>query len=103
MDNLHKMINKTTNIVAGGIDNAVFYNKQGPSSSSNLDDGIYIDCQPTGNSEETTDVNLNKNTNDLGSFTTSISSETLTLFISTICIIVIIILIYKSIKYFTKD
>jgi len=102
LDNLHKMITKTTNIVAGGIDNAIFYNKSGPSSSStNSEEGIYIDCQPTGNSEETTDVNYNKSTNDLGSFTSSISIETLILFIAPICIILIIILIYKSINYFT--
>ena len=40
----------------------MFYNSSGPNStSSSLGEGIYISCNPTGNSEETTEVTYEKN------------------------------------------
>ena len=38
----------------------LFYNKKGPNSSSSAEGDIYISCQPTGNSEENTDVMYDK-------------------------------------------
>jgi carbonic anhydrase len=44
-------------------DGNLFFNSSGPNQSSSGDDGIYISCSPTGNSEETTDTTTNTNTN----------------------------------------
>ena len=46
----------------------LYYNSSGPNSTNNIDEGIYISCQPTGSSEEETDVTYIKNTTsyDLG-------------------------------------
>jgi len=42
--------------------NDLFYNSHGPNSSgSAVSEGIYISCQPTGSSEEETNVSYNKN------------------------------------------
>lgn len=35
---------------------AIYYNSQGPVTGIAIDDGIYISCQPTGSSDETTPV-----------------------------------------------
>jgi carbonic anhydrase len=51
--------------------NLLFFNSSGPQNASdaNFDDGIYISCNPTGSSQEKTDINYEKNTtnNNLGS------------------------------------
>jgi len=41
-------------------ENGLFYNSSGPNSNTNLGDGIYISCQPTGSSEEETAVTYEK-------------------------------------------
>jgi len=43
-------------------DGNLFFNSSGPNQSSS-NDGIYISCQPTGSSVDTTDTTTNKNTN----------------------------------------
>lgn len=40
--------------------NGLFYNSSGPNSTTDLGDGIYISCNPTGSSEETTEVTFEK-------------------------------------------
>uniref|UniRef100_A0A6C0EQ50 Alpha-carbonic anhydrase domain-containing protein n=1 Tax=viral metagenome TaxID=1070528 RepID=A0A6C0EQ50_9ZZZZ len=40
----------------------LFYNPKGPNATGTVGDGIYISCQPTGSSEEETDVTYAKNT-----------------------------------------
>ena len=40
----------------------LFYNSSGPNTSSGSLEGIYISCQPTGSSQEETDVEYSKNT-----------------------------------------
>lgn len=35
---------------------SLFYNEKGPTMNNNLDDNIYIDCQPVGSSDETVDT-----------------------------------------------
>jgi carbonic anhydrase len=40
----------------------LFYNAKGPISGVKVGDGIYISCQPTGSSEEETDVTYDTNT-----------------------------------------
>ena len=38
----------------------LFFNSSGPNSTTDLGDGIYISCNPTGSSEETTEVTFEK-------------------------------------------
>jgi hypothetical protein len=52
---------------------SLFLNSQGPSSNTGAGGDIYIDCQPTGNSEEETNVTLNKTP----SITSGVSSDML--------------------------
>lgn len=90
---LQTIISASTDIVAGGINNALFYNVTGPAASSLTDDGIYIDCQPTGNSEETADVVFTKNSvYDLGKY---VNSEYLLYIIGPILMATLIVSIYK--------
>ena len=56
LNKLRSIIGKYDMIAYGG---NLFYNKKGPNSSSAEGD-IYISCQPTGNSEENTDVMYDK-------------------------------------------
>ena len=42
----------------------LFFNAKGPNSSGSIGDGIYISCQPTGSSEEETDITTNKSSTD---------------------------------------
>lgn len=42
----------------------LFFNAKGPNSSGSVGDGIYISCQPTGSSEEETDITTNKTSTD---------------------------------------
>jgi hypothetical protein len=46
----------------------LFFNAKGPNSSGSVGDGIYISCQPTGSSEEETDI-----TNDKSSTNSDVS------------------------------
>ena len=66
---LNKIITKYSLPTPGG---GLFYNSKGPNSTGNdaLGEGIYISCQPTGSSEEETDVTYNKQrvSYDLSSF-----------------------------------
>jgi len=52
---------------------SLFLNSVGPSSDTGAGGDIYIDCQPTGNSEEETNVTLNKTP----SITSGVSSDML--------------------------
>lgn len=42
----------------------LFLNAKGPNSSGSIGDGIYISCQPTGSSEEETEITTTKNSTD---------------------------------------
>ncbi len=68
------------------------------------DGEIYIDCSPTGNSEEeinVTNVNVKSQTqNDLGSI---LSSPVFTILISSVLFVVVILLMYKMLMYMTDD
>jgi carbonic anhydrase len=59
-DNLKKIILENYYEVKPGV--SFFYNSKGPNASS--EDDIYIDCQPVGQSEETTTV-VNDNSNSI--------------------------------------
>jgi len=97
--NLQSIISQSNIVVAPGIDNSLFYNQSGPSSSAILDDGIYIDCKPTGDSEEMTDVPFTKATYyDLSSY---VSSDVFILLAGSIAFMALIYLINKFILYLT--
>ena len=77
-----------------------YFNKYGPSMGDLGDGQIYIDCQPTGNSEDTTQVEYSKSAinNDLGSI---LNSKVTIFIISVFIIIVLLIIIYKLLLYLT--
>jgi len=81
----------------------LFLNPNGPTMGEG-DGEIYIDCSPTGNSEEeinVTNVNVKSQTqNDLG---TILSSPVFTILISSVLFVVVILLIYKMLMYMTDD
>ena len=64
-------------------------------------DEIYIDGQPTGNSEETTEVEYSKSptNNDLGSF---FNSQVFIFIIAALIFVILIVVIHKIIVYFSK-
>jgi hypothetical protein len=80
----------------------LFYNSKGPNTSGNaaLGDGIYISCQPTGSSEEETDVTYNKSqiTYDLS----SLFSGNFSTFVGLIVFVIIIFIINYLYGYFTS-
>lgn len=61
LSQLAKIISKNSIDITG---KDLFYNSKGPTTGESLGDGIYISCQPTGTSNETTDVTYDKNTNN---------------------------------------
>lgn len=67
---LKTLIQATSNPLQPSEDNYLFYNHVGPKNMKGPGGGdgeIYIDCSPTGNSEETTDVDYKK-TNSVETF-----------------------------------
>ena len=100
--NLKSIISESIHTVAPGVDNSLFYNAVGPASSNSLNDGIYIDCKPTGDSEETTDVSFTKpnpSYYDLGSY---VNSDFLTIIIASVGFIALLYIINKLLIYMTN-
>jgi len=83
-------------ITIGGGD--VFFNSKGPNTSKNTANGIYISCQPTGSSEEDTEVTTNKNpTNfDLNSM---LNDPTTFLIIQIIVACVLFIILFFALNF----
>jgi hypothetical protein len=59
LDILKKIITPTT--MSYKITGGLFYNASGPNTTTDMGDGIYISCNPTGSSIETTNVKYEKN------------------------------------------
>jgi carbonic anhydrase len=57
LDTLKQLLKTNTEIASGG---GLFYNSSGPNTTKELGDGIYISCNPTGSSTETTEVSYEK-------------------------------------------
>jgi len=80
----------------------LFFNPDGPTSGTGGDGEIYIDCNPTGNSEEDVDVtydNVKPATKfDLGNL---FSNPIFMLILSSIFFVIIILLVYTFLKYLT--
>lgn len=74
----------------------LFYNQKGPNQSK-MGDGIYISCQPTGASEEETDVEYTKESSsgDLFSF----DKETLKIIVQVLLSSLIFLIIFGFIAY----
>lgn len=99
IDTLQKIITPVTDIKYPSVE--YFYNKYGPSMGGDGSDEIYIDCQPTGNTEETTEVEYSKSptNNDLGSF---FNSQVFIFIIAALIFVILIVVIHKIIVYFSK-
>ena len=71
-----------------------FFNESGPTRGNTGDGQIYIDCQPTGNSEETTQVEYSKSptVNNLGSI---FNGQIFVFLVAAFIFIVLIVLIHK--------
>lgn len=77
---------------------SLFLNSEGPSSDTGAGGDIYIDCQPTGNSEEESNVQMNKT----ASITSGVPDYILLLvLIFIICTIVFFVIIMGSNKLLT--
>jgi carbonic anhydrase len=62
LDTLKQIIEPQQESIIKSETNGLYYNSSGPNSSSgSIGEGIYISCNPTGNSEETTEVTYDKN------------------------------------------
>lgn len=74
----------------------LFYNPKGPNQSK-MGDGIYISCQPTGSSEEETDVEYEKESSsgDLFSF----DKDTLKIIVQVLLSLAIFLIIFGLIAY----
>jgi len=100
LEKLKKMITEETIVEYPTVD-YYYYNKYGPTVGGGSGDGeIYIDCQPTGNSEDTTEVEYAKPpiNNDLGSF---FNSKVLTIIIAALVFVMLIVLIHRVLVYFS--
>ena len=85
---------------------SLFYNSVGPNAISDLGDGIYISCKPTGSSEEETAVEYSKNTPSYDLSKMLESPMTKTIFQIIIgCILFIIIFVFANyvFTYITTD
>jgi hypothetical protein len=60
-DTLKKCINPLSSKVTYTNPPPLFYNSTGPNTTKDMGEGIYISCNPTGESEETTEVTYAKN------------------------------------------
>jgi hypothetical protein len=102
IDDLQKLIQpfKNTEIFVG---EDLFFNSNGPSAGNYNSGEIYIDCKPTGNSEETEDITYNKSTastNDLGEIITNIIKNPYFAYaISIVVIVILLIFIRKGLNF----
>jgi len=80
----------------------LFSNPDGPSSTTSNGDGqIYIDCQPTGHSEEEVDVTKEKTGPEIPPVNLAGLWDLFIFFIYTIICVALIVLINKGLKYMT--
>jgi hypothetical protein len=61
IDTLKKIIKPTTTQFRKKNGGGLFYNSSGPNTTTTLGEGIYISCNPTGNSIDTKEVTYEKN------------------------------------------
>jgi hypothetical protein len=78
----------------------LFFNKVGPNNIQ-LNDGIYISCQPTGSSEEETQVSYN-NSSKINNDFAPIFNKTMKIIVICILCVIIFTLLSFGYNYFTK-
>jgi len=97
--NLRTLITPPENTAVPNSD-TLYYNKKGPSSSTNGDDQIYIDCKPTGNSDDTVDITNTKKKTPISYDLESLKSNKLLMYIIySVVFVIIIMLIHKLLVY----
>jgi hypothetical protein len=76
----------------------LYYNSSGPNTTTSLGDGIYISCNPTGNSTETKEVTyeINEPVNDFGNI---LEDPTFILVVQTIIACIVFIIIFYIWNY----
>jgi hypothetical protein len=103
LENLAKIIQPSYMVITGG---NLFFNHDGPNSSSSSNEGIYISCQPTGNSVEETDVYTNSKSTtsvDINSIINNPTTKTiLQIIISCILFIIVFLIINFVFNYITS-
>ena len=82
----------------------IFYNKLGPNTSgsgtgSGISDGIYISCQPTGESDSTTDVEVSNKTNAITNNLASVLNNPMFVQVFMGCLIFLVIFFVISIIF----
>jgi hypothetical protein len=81
---------------------SLFYNSKGPNTTGGaLGEGIYISCQPTGSSEEETNVTYNKQQTSYD--LSSLFSQNLQTIIGFIIFVIVIFIINYLYTYFTSN
>jgi hypothetical protein len=79
----------------------LFFNSSGANAHAMTDGNIYIDCAPTGNSRETTDVPFkNATKNDMMN---TLSSPLFVLLGATIVFVIILLVVYTGFKFLSGD
>lgn len=77
---------------------SLFYNSTGPNTTMGVGDGIYISCQPTGSSEEETEVTYAKNTTSYD-LSTMIDNPNVFLVFQVIISCIIFIIVFFILNY----
>ena len=93
LSSLTKIINPFSISTPG---NKLFYNQKGPNQTT-VGDGIYISCQPTGSSEEETDVEYTKEQSSYDLF--SFNSDSTKIFLQVLFSCIIFLIIFGGIGY----
>lgn len=100
---LRNLITPATDTFAPSVDNYIFYNNHGPSTSFG-DGQLYINCSPTGNSEDTTDVDFDKtNTTTNYDLATILSNPVFLFILASLVFVIIIMVLHKILVSVTSD
>lgn len=77
----------------------LFHNSSGPNSNSSNSEGIYIKCNPTGSSSETTDVDYLKNPVTIGENFNNLDLQSFESFLISTLLIIIIFVFFFCVFY----
>ncbi len=91
IDKLKKIIT-LSDPIKGDVD--LFYNSVGPNSTSTLGDGIYISCNPTGVSTETTEVEYYKDEDEAITLENLLENEYVKMLLLTLLLGVVFLVIF---------
>ncbi len=77
----------------------LFYNSKGPVSGLQIGDGLYISCQPTGSSDEETEVSYDKNSSSID-FSNILNSQAFKLIVMIIVGCILFVIIFYGLSAF---